>query len=332
MKYPYIKNKKKYLHAVFFLMILAGAMALLNFLLLPLSSLQKKFISYHSVRGNIDFIVIGSSLEGDGVSGSVIKNETGMNAFVFSPQGGFPETSYYLLLDVLNRNTVKTAVIGWDMIQNLQFPEYVYPHREELYRELLPDSRKNPLLRKIVLKGVADQKYTMTFFEFASFPENITDIAAVLKSRNPKMLTETKELPPPIDITRLKENTDFNYAKLMDRSYTDKIKDDDIFYLKKIKDVCAEHNIDLYVLCAPLPDCIITTLPILPRMQAVSKQLFRKLNIQYIDGFDQHFFPGSTADTNFKDCFGHIISPYREKYTKSICDNIKAYKQNMESK
>jgi len=322
-------HSSKLIRLFIFCSLLIICILLLNFLLVPYSSLQKKFDAYHetAAKGNIDFIVLGSSQEGDGIKADVIDEETGMHSFVFSPQGGFPESSYLLLLDAASTNTIKTAVVGWDILQNLQTPQYIYPHREEIYRELLPDSKHDPLLRKLVLKGIADQRYTVTFFEYASFPENLTDIPAVLKSKfEPE--EKVSDIPVPIDILHLTAKGDpFNYKNVLDRSYTDILYADDIEYMKKIADFAKEKSINLYVISCPLPDCIISALPKAASMQKVSADLFKSLGITYIDGCDQTVFPGSTADKNFKDCFGHLISPYCEIYTKLLCNYIKQHQE-----
>jgi hypothetical protein len=314
---------KSGIHSFIFCLFVLSINFLINFLLVPLSSLQKKFNSFHSVQENIDCIVIGSSLEGDGINADIIKAQTGMNAFIFAPQGGYPESSYYLLLDVLQHNKVKTAVISWDILQNLQYPYYEYPHKEEFTRSLLHDSVFCSTLQKIMLKKLLLQNYTASIFKFFPFKDSYKQIPKIIKSRSKSNLSiKTIHTLKPIDVCTRNFKKKFSYNKVFSRTYTDSINPDDIRYYKKIIEVCQKKGISLYIICCPLPDCVIQGMPQLPLLIASSQNLFKSLTVPFINGFDQTIFPGSTLNTNFKDCFGHIISPYRELYTKQICNYI----------
>lgn len=309
--------------------LLVGAIAVtLNFLMVPLSSMKKKFNAYRSIDRNIDFLVLGDSLEGDGVSAQIISERFGVNAFVFAPQGGYPECSYYLLVDVLKKHTPRTVVVGWDILQNFQQPAYQYPHSEELYRELLKDARGNPPLRSIILEKVLDQRYTSTFFEWASFPKNILRIQAVQRSKRLGSDNTETQKQRPINVAELETYSDFHYLDVIHRRYATQLQETDKDYMEKIKDLCDAKNIRLYVLANPIPDIIIEKVADIPDMRAASAEFFSRLQIPYIDALDQTAFPLSTVNANFKDCFGHVISPYREIYTGAICDAIEQFEES----
>lgn len=323
-------SKNEILKTVIFCIVFIAAVCLVNFLLVPYSSLMKKFENYHRVqaKGNIGFAVIGSSLEGDGLLQEVIAEELGGNAVVFTPQGTNPEVEYLLLLDLLSKNKIDTFVIGWDLFQNLMSPYYKYPRAEQLNRELIKECWNSKELTRIMLRRYADQRYSQTFFQFCSFQDNIKNIPAVLKSKK-----ERREKPDrlilvsdgePIDVSNIHKDS-FNYDKLLSDTYTDIVNPDDFNYVIKIRDVCKQNKINLFVLCAPAPQVSIDAIPLYHSMHKNSKQAFENAGISFIDTLDEKYFPGSTINTNFKDCYGHITKTYRETYTRAVCDYIKRF-------
>ena len=73
----------KIIKSIIFILILVLCSRLLTYLLYPISSLNRHFINYHTQKDNIDFLVLGSSLEGDGINADVISKEFDQTAFVF---------------------------------------------------------------------------------------------------------------------------------------------------------------------------------------------------------------------------------------------------------
>lgn len=55
-------------------------------------------------------------------------------------------------------------------------------------------------------------------------------------------------------------------------------------------------------------------------MVSVSDAFFKKEGIKFINGFDPLCFPHSNDDINFKDCFGHMIEPYRSESTEHFIE------------
>lgn len=311
----------KIIKSIIFILILVLCSRLLTYLLYPISSLNRHFINYHTQKDNIDFLVLGSSLEGDGINADVISKEFDQTAFVFSPQGSYPESLYYLLLDVTNNHKIKNLLVGWDILQNYENPPYVYPHKEELYREFLHDMKGNLELQKIVFREIMDQRYTSTFFDWSSFPENITSIPDVLKSRKPDyVVKDTSERIDPTNINKKK----YRYNQVVETNYSTVMTENDAFYLLKIKEFCHKKSINFFVISSPIPTLVLDEKPELQASIEDSYNFMEVHEIPYIHCNNQIFFPNSMDTENFKDFFGHIISPYRETYTKAICDWIKS--------
>ena len=313
----------KIIKAVIFCIVLVICSRTMTFLLYPFSSLNQRFVRYHRITKNIDFLVLGNSLENDGFVPSVIEENLGQYCGLLAPQGSYPESLYYLLVDAAHTHKVKTVIAGWDIMQNFQIPAYKYPHSEELYREFMADMKGNLELQKIVFKNVMEQRYTSTFFDWSSFPENITDIPAVIESRKKVVDDKTMASATPIDEATLKTNSKWNYYEAADRTYGTEIQENDKAYFLKIQEYCKKHGIDFYVISCPIPQCIYDVHPELSEAIKVSKEFFREQKIPYIDTTDEKYFPEITKNTNFSDCFGHIIKPYNETYTQYVCNWLK---------
>ncbi|MGN0729892.1 hypothetical protein [Treponema sp.] len=311
----------------------------------PWSSLNRHFTEYREYDKNIDFLVIGDSLESNGMNAKIISQEFNENAFVLSPQGSYPESLYYILLDVFKKHNLKTVVIGIDVLQNFENPPYVYPHSEELYREFMQDmfTPLNLELIKLTAKNVMTQKYTSTFFKFASFPENITEIPNVMKSkkelREHKKLVkgrnynssvyreETTSLEPPVSERKVPKDFD----KVVNQKYLDDMQDNDKKYIEKIFSFCIKNNIELYFMSNAIPESVIETVPKTLSFFDKTDEFIKNLKGGggfYINCTDQKYFYGSTDDYKFSDCYGHYNSWYRDIHTKQVCDYIKSLRES----
>lgn len=335
-----MQDSKSAIRSVAFCAVAALCVAFLNFLLVPWSSLKMKFDAYESVNGKIETIVLGSSIDGDSIRPSVISEEFGANTFIFTPQSGYPEISYYNLLNATTSNNIKRAIVGWDILQNMQAPHYDYPHQEEFYRAFLPYIFRSREIFLYVFNGIMKQPYTYTFFEYSSFPDNLLELKDVFKSKQRRknqketMLFASSNFPQkptsaenyeyfePIDASDI-EKSNFNFHKVVDLTYTSKIYESDRKYVEMIKNLCEKNNIDLYFIYCPAPDIVIKTLPNYYEMLKSARDMFAELNIKYIDTFDENYFPDSTNNKNFRDCPGHMTRSYPEIYTKAICKWIK---------
>lgn len=313
----------KLIKAIIFCLILVLCSRTMTFLLYPFSSLNQRFVRYHRITKNIDILVLGNSLENCGFVPSVVEQNFKQNCGVLAPQGSYPESLYYLLVDAAYTHNVKTLIVGWDIMQNFQLPAYKYPHSEELYREFFNDMKGNKELQKIVFRNVMEQRYTSTFFDWSSFPENITEIPKVLASR--KIIVDDDDIASTeaIDESTLKTNKAWRYYQAINTNYGTIIQDNDKNYFLKIKDYCDKHNIQLYVISSPIPQCIFEVHPELFEAINISQQFFNNNNIKYINTTDKLFFPDVSNNTNFNDCFGHFITPYNETYTQYVCNWIK---------
>ena len=220
----------------------------MTFLLYPFSSLNERFYRYHNIKENIDFLVLGNSLENCGIVPSVLDKNLGQHCGVLAPQGSYPESLYYLLVDVAHTHKVKTLLAGWDVMQNFQLPAYKYPHAEELYREFFADMKGNAELQKIVFKNIMEQRYTSTFFDWSSFPENVREIPRVIESRKKPVDLENKITTIPMDISKLKDDRKkdkYNYYQATERIYGTEIQENDKKYFLKIQKYCKDNNIIL---------------------------------------------------------------------------------------
>ncbi|MBD5439333.1 MAG: hypothetical protein HDR37_12380 [Treponema sp.] len=318
-------SSKTLIKCIAFCIVLVLCSAFMTFILYPWSSLNRHFLGYHNETENIDFLILGNSLENNGINPKIISEEFNCHAYKFTPQGSYPESLYYLLIDVLSTHNVKTLLVGWDIIQNFQNPPYIYPHSEELYREFIVDFPKSWELTCLTLKNIMAQRYTSTFFKWSSFPENILEIPDVLKSKQNKDCTTpntTAEI-----LSNKPENpkfpADFNKV-VYERKYTPVIQPNDKEYLLKIKQRCKKENIRLYVLSCAIPESIQKALPEMADFIKISADFMKENDITYINTSDSIHFPGGTDDYNFKDCFGHYNAWYMNTYTQQICNFIKS--------
>ena len=336
-----MRCSKVFFKSVGFILLVVASVCFFNFLLYPWSSLNRHFTEYREYNKNIDFLVIGDSLESNGMNADIIGQEFNENAFVLSPQGSYPESFYYILLDAFKKHSLKTVVIGIDVLQNFENPPYVYPHSEELYREFMQDmfSPWNPELIKLTVKNVMAQKYTSTFFKFASFPENITEIPDVMKSKkelrahrklvkdinyNSSVYWEKRSsVEPPVSERKFPKDFD----EVVNQKYLDDMLDNDKKYIEQIYTFCMENDIELYFMSNAIPKSVIEALPESISFFEKTGEFIKNLrggkeNI-YINCTEQEYFPGSIDDYKFLDCYGHYNSWYRDTHTKQVCDYIK---------
>lgn len=228
--------------------------------------------------------------------------------------------------------------MGWDILQNMQVPHYVYPHTEEFYREFMPYITHNKELRYYVLKGFLTQPYTYSFFKYASFPENLPLIKSVLDSKkNPTknpykfaLAADSMDYEPPIKAQSYEpidssniEKPNFNYHKVVDITYTTDIYDIDRKYMSLIAKLCKERGIVLYFICCHAPDVVIKSVPNYFRMLKSAITMFNELGVKYIDTYDENYFPNPSDNAHFRDCAGHFTSNYGTQYTNGICRWIK---------
>ena len=316
----------KIIKAFLFCIVLISCSKLMTFLLYSFSSLNERFYRYHKINKNIDLLVLGNSLENCGFVPSVFEKNLGQNCGVLAPQGSYPESLFYILIDVAHTHNVKTLIAGWDIMQNFQLPAYKYPHEEELYREFFADMKGNSELQQIVFKNVMKQRYTSTFFDWSSFPENIREIPRVIESRKKTVDLENKITTIPMDMSKLKSNREkdkYNWYQATERIYGTEIQENDKKFFLEIQKYCKQHNINFYVISSPIPNCIFEACPELKDAISVSKAFFKENKINYIDTTNELYFPGISNDANYFDCFGHLISPVNEQYSQSICNWLK---------
>lgn len=281
--------------------------------------METRFDRYRNYDKNIDLLFLGNSLTGDAIDKETADKKTGLNSFVYNHQGTNPETVYYLLLDVAAKHNMKEVICDWDIIQIFRDPPYHYPHSEELYREFFVNSMNNKKLYFLTLKNILKQRYTSTFFKYSSFPENITEIPAVIKSH-----LEKKE--PPRGNGLPPEPRPENYIPkdykdvVIENSYSNVIQDNDILYISLIRDFCNINSIKLTVVSYPVPDCVEKALPEMKDYRKHSAQLFETLGINYIDATE---IPGVTKDQNFNDAYGHFFTDCKEMFTEKLFETIK---------
>lgn len=344
-----LNNKKAknmaFVRMIVFCFVVVVCVCFLNFLLVPWSSLDQKFDTYKLADGKIQALILGSSLE-ERIDRSLIADTFGFDTFTFSPQSGYPETSYYILLNAITTNDIKLVIAGWDLSQMFEVPHHKYPHEEEFYRSFLPYLLHSKKIAHYVIKGILLQPYTYSFFKYASFPENLPVTKQVQRSKKQKkqnsvtrfftvatMTQEAKTAQAPQENVPIKkehtvdpldiENPRFNYHEIVDRKYKSTPYQSDIEYIKKIKDLCQEKNIPLYFLACPFPSVVINALPQFHDMYENSRLMFESLGVAFIDTLDKDVFPDITNNENFKDCAGHLSDKYVPIYTKGIIKSIK---------
>ena len=324
-----MRISSSFVKTLLFCFILVLCVVFLNYLLVPYSSMMKRFRGFRedTNKGNIDLLVIGSSQEFDGFDAEFMSRELGIHCAVFAPQGGNTETSYYCLVDALGKNNIKDVIIGWDMLDNFEFPYNDYPsnRRAQMYREMLKDCSNNYLLKRITLKNILTQRYTMTFFEYAAFPDNATQIKKAIKSRElkkqPWVQTEnTSEIA--MDETDL-TNPKYELDDVLSRSYTTIVNPERVFWAEKIRDLCKEKDIRLYFISCPYPDVVQKSLKDFDVMVRNTKNEFKEHSLFLINTYDESVFPDMSKNTNYHDCNGHFVISAKQLYTQNVCNILK---------
>ena len=319
-------NFSKIKNTVIFLAIFVLLNYLLSYFLIPKGAMQKSFYKFRSEK-NINFLCIGDSMDAWSLNLNILQNKVSKNAYVVSVNGGNLETSYMFLLEAVRRFNLKNVIIGWDIIQNFETPGYEYKEQAEFYNNMISEAEKNTKLRQILLPKLLKQTFTETIFKSCIYRENLKKIPEVLKTKNTDLSSpferkydEDGRPLKPIDSTNL---DNYGYHRIVETTqYSSKIRESDINYIKAIKKICDENNINLAFLLVPLPDCVIKGIPVVNDMVSVSDNFFKQEGIEFINGFDQVFFKKSTNDVNFKDCFGHMIEPYRSEFTEYFIEYL----------
>lgn len=318
-------NFKQIITTIGFLIVFAIVYAIMDYLLIPKGAMQGQFYRFNKAQG-IDFLVIGDSMDNWSLNDDYISSNLNCNSYVVGVNGGYLCTSYLFLLDAIKRFKLKTVVIDWDIIQNFEEPFYNYKKEAEFYSEMFPKSFGNRPLQNALYPKMLNQTFTQTFFKFAIFRENLKLIKDVQKTKSvnfdiksDRNHDEDGNLLKPIDVKRLGQDGE----QMLVNSYSTNVKTSDIEYIQKIKKLCDDNNIALYFLMVPIPKCVMEKIPITYKMVEATVALFEKMNLPLINGFNQDRFPDSTNDLNFKDDLGHMIEPYRSKFTTYFCKEIK---------
>lgn len=321
-----MRISKSVIKSVLFCVILVLFVSLLNFLLVPYSSMMRRFRAFHEEEknGNIDVLVIGSSLEFNSIDPYVMSESLGQHCAVFGPQGANSEVAYYCLIDALGKNKINTVVIGWDLLENFESPHKVYPSNRcaQLYREMIYHSKGNPNLFLLACKNILEQRYTMSFFEYASFPENALKIKDSITSRKEKhnpFIPETF-FEKSFDETKISNSM---LASIIGSSYKPSISDNEIIYIKKIQAICEKNNIDLYFITCPYPLIVQNYVKNFDSLLGCARDFFKMMSISYIDMYDEKLFPHIADNSNYHDISGHMIIPAKIRYTGLVSDYIK---------
>ena len=309
-----------------FCVILVFSVCFLNYLLVPYSSMMRRFRAFHEEekKGNIDVLVIGSSLEFNSIDPDIMSEKLGQHCAVFGPQGANSEVAYYCLVDALGKNKLKTVVIGWDLLENFESPHKQYPSNRcaQLYREMISHSKNNPMLLELGCKNILKQRYTMSFFEYAAFPENALQIKDVISSRKEKLLPFTSEtfFEKSMDISTI---SDVELAYTFDSPYFASVSVNEIFYIKKIQKLCEEKSIKLYFISCPYPYIVQQYVKDFLVLTDCARNIFENLSISYIDMYDENLFPNIADNSNYHDITGHLIVPAKKHYTELVCQYIR---------
>jgi len=320
-------NFNKIKNTLIFLAIFVILNYFLSYFLIPKGPMQKSFYKFRNEK-NIDFLCIGDSMDAWSLNQNILREKVSKNAYIVSVNGGNLETSYMFLLEAVRRFNLKNVIIGWDIIQNFENPGYKYKEQAEFYNHMVSEAAKNSKLRRILLPQLLKQTFTETIFKCCIYRENLNKIPEVLKTKTIDLSSpfernydDDGKILTPIDINDLDK---YGYKRIVETTeYSSKIRESDINYIKAIKKICSENNIGLSFLLVPLPDCVIKGIPVVNDMISVSEGFFKQEGVKLINGFDQDIFSNSTNNLNFKDCFGHMIEPYRSEFTQYFTEYIK---------
>ena len=289
--------------------------------------MMKRFRAFHEEekKGNIDVLVIGSSLEFNSVDPSVMSEELGLHCAVFAPQGANTETSYNCLIDALGANRIKNVIIGWDVLDRFEYPYNLYPanRKAQMYREMFSHSKQNLPLMMLTVKNIMKQRYTMSLFEYAAFPENATQIKKTIQSRKYKKLPFESEsfFESAMDMNDI-FNSKYELGAVLASSYVKQANPAENEYIEIIRDLCKKNEIKLFFISCPYPQIVQTEIKDYRIMLDESKKLFDRFTIKFIDM--QDVLPEIVSNENYHDCGGHLIIPAKVAYTKALAHYLKS--------
>ena len=324
-----LKNKiirmVKVLALVLVVLTISGT---LNFALSPVTYGHWATHYRKEYSGKIDTVILGDSFPMYAVQPTLLDKEFECFSFNESTASQSIKESYYVLLDYLETEPVKTVYFGLDYYNFLASPEY----QSEMSLHISYERIRSPKVKLSFLKEfVSFENIENWIFPFKLHREGILDVPGNIRS---KLTNEYRNYLPLVSET-------YYYDK--GYVYTDKVKDDvigsfdmnemnqeQIQWFEEIIKLCKERGVTLNVFQIPNKQARIDAIKNYDVYCDMVNELAEKYGFRYYD-FNFHTDRGTLDDDS---CFydaGHLNNKGSTIFMDWFCEAF-SYKEDVTDK
>ncbi|MCQ2484102.1 MAG: hypothetical protein MJ168_02065 [Clostridia bacterium] len=229
-----------------------------NYLIVPISYAHWAKHDVRELTGKIDTLIIGDSLPLYSIQPSILDKRKGCCSFNTSSPSQFMDETYYLLLDFIKEENIKTVYLGLDYYNFLQEAE----EGNRISAQIVYKRLRNPSVKIDYLKKFFnfDEAWEWIFQE----RNNVNGIAHISNTVKAKLSDEYRNYLPLSNEEFLLEGGTYYYDKgyvrtdSCDAEYVEGVHDmkdlscESIEWYKKIIELCKSNGIELYIFHTPL--------------------------------------------------------------------------------
>ena len=253
-------------------------------------------------KNSVDILYFGSSMAYCDVLPAVIYEETGLTGFVMAgPEQTFSITYSYI------KETLKTqspSVIFVE-IGGLMFGKYTIFTKVNI--GYMPYFSINRL--EATLNGAEEKERTGLFFPLYNYHDRFSDLGVLFSAR------PDEKIDPYAGATILTSSTPQSAPEPREYNMSDETFEDNVKYLHKIQELCAERNIKLVLF--EIPSCGFIPDEWFERIRAAAGE-----NAQIVDFNKQFYKMELDTETDFYD-FLHTNVYGAVKFSRALSEYIK---------
>lgn len=298
------KNNYRFIKICVSLLIFTFLINIFNFIFTPVTYGHWAIHERKQLSGKIDTVIIGDSFPMYAVQPEILDKTLGCNSFNASSASQHLDKTYYLLLDYINTENIKTVFFGLDYYNFLKESEISSTTSSQIVYKRLT----NPKVKLDYLKNYfkLDDTWDWLFPQKIS-PENFPDVKNNLKV---KLSYEYLHYLPSYESSLLLDSGTYYYDKGYVRtdwcndSYVEgsfdmkNMSEKNIQYFESILELCQKNNIDLKLFHTPVKT---------DRLQAIKNySMFTDMVNREVQKYGYKY-----TDYNFY--------PYREKMSDDLC-------------
>ncbi|MDD6797309.1 MAG: hypothetical protein PUE71_03365 [Clostridia bacterium] len=323
-----MKKFLPYIRCMAFLIVLAGFIALNNFLFAPSGYIRFILHELNSREQNYDCIILGASHARSAIDPAKIDEKLGTNALNLAIPGETIKDSYYLLKESCEKNDVKTVILDvdyqyWYSVQiESEFGtpfifnkmswlsktkyEYIIDNMDKLdFRNTFTDRLSYSMTGEDVAQNVS-LKLTDDYRKY-SIRGAITSDANGPYVGKGFFYRETSGLPP----------GGFEYLQHWYGRENGELEGWVINYFSQIVNYCNSNNIELICVTSPITPTAVRKLG-LDKVDKTFNEFFAKYNVPYYNFnlLSMSILPRD--DVDFGDMEGHMGGELAEKYSEVL--------------